>query len=173
MSLAMRRKCQPKRTKREIQTGVTVHTLELLSKGVLAHIGVIVEGVSKPKPLVIPLELEGEMTPAVKAFVLLLLERISELEAKVEELSGRDPKLTPKNSSLPPSSQHPPAKSKTPKSKGSRKRRGAQPGHPKHDRELIPSDQCDQAQTRGLPKMWSRTQWRGFRSIAVSSMGIA
>jgi hypothetical protein len=154
----MRRKCQPKRTKREIQTGVTVHTLELLSKGVLAHIGVIVE---------------GEMTPAAKAFVLVLLERISELEAKVEELSGRDPKLTPKNSSLPPSSQHPPAKSKTPKSKGSRKRRGAQPGHPKHDRELIPSDQCDQAQTRGLPKMWSRTQWRGFRSIAVSSMGIA
>jgi|TARA_B110001454_G_scaffold216751_1_gene240593 transposase len=84
------------------------------------------------------------MTPAVKTFVLMLVKKIAELEAKVEELSKRDPKLTPENSSLPPSSEHPHAKSKTPKSKGSRKRRGAQPGHPKHDRELIPSDQCDQ-----------------------------
>jgi transposase len=84
------------------------------------------------------------MTPAVKAFVLMLLERIAELEAKVEELSKRDPKLTPENSSLPPSSEHPHAKSTTPQSKGSRKRRGAQPGHPKHDRDLIPTDECDQ-----------------------------
>ena len=91
------------------------------------------------------------MTPAVKAFVLVLLGRIEELEgkvqeleAKVEKLTKRDPKLTPDNSSLPPSSQHPHAKSKGPKTKASQKRLGAQPGHPKHNRDLIPADQCDQ-----------------------------
>ena len=40
-------------------------------------------GVSKPQPLIIPPELEKEMTPAVKAFVLVLLGRIEELEGKV------------------------------------------------------------------------------------------
>ena len=91
------------------------------------------------------------MTPAVKAFVLVLLGRIEELEgkvqeleAKVEKLTKRDPKLTPDNSSLPPSSQHPHAKSKGPKTKASQKRLGTQPGHPKHNRDLIPADQCDQ-----------------------------
>ena len=108
-------------------------------------------GVSKLPHLIIPPELEKEMTPAVKAFVLVLLGRIEELEgkvqeleAKVEKLTKRDPKLTPDNSSLPPSSQHPHAKSKGPKAKASRKLPGAQPGHPKHGRDLIPSDQCDQ-----------------------------
>ena len=108
-------------------------------------------GVSKPPHLIIPPELEKEMTPAVKAFVLVLLGRIEELEgkvqeleAKVEKLTKRDPKLTPDNSSLPPSSQHPHAKSKGPKTKASQKRLGAQPGHPKHNRDLIPADQCDQ-----------------------------
>ena len=66
------------------------------------------------------------------------------MEAKVEKLTKRDPKLTPDNSSLPPSSQHPHAKSKGPKTKASQKRLGTQPGHPKHNRDLIPADQCDQ-----------------------------
>ena len=68
------------------------------------------------------------MTPAVKTFVLMLVKKIAELEAKVEELSKRDPKLTPENSSLPPSSEHPHAKSKTPKSKGSQKGVGSDEG---------------------------------------------
>ena len=51
--------------------------------------------------MTIPPELEEEMTPAVKAFVLVLLERIEELEGKVEELTKKDPKPTPSNSSLP------------------------------------------------------------------------
>jgi hypothetical protein len=104
--------------------------------------------VSKPQHLIIPPELEKEMTPAVKAFVRVLFGRIEdlegkvqELEAKVEKLTKRDPKLTPDNSSLPPSSQHPHAKSKGAKAKASQKQAGAQPGHTKHDRDLIPSDQ--------------------------------
>ena len=44
----------------------------------------------------IPPELEVEMTPAVKAFVVALLERLDEAEAKIQ-------KLTPRNSSVPPS----------------------------------------------------------------------
>ena len=106
---------------------------------------------SKPLHLIIPPELEEEMTPAVKAFVQVLfggieeLEgKVRELEAKVEKVTKKDPKSTPDNSSLPPSSQHPHAKSKARKSKGSQKPMGAQPRHPKHDRDLIYSDQCDQ-----------------------------
>jgi hypothetical protein len=60
------------------------------------------------KPITIPPELEAEMTPAVRAFVGILLDRIAMLEARVEELErGRK---TPQNSSLPPSSQHPHAR---------------------------------------------------------------
>ena len=64
-------------------------------------------------PLIMPPELEEEMTPAVKAFVLVLLERISNLKAKFEELSKRIPKLTLEISSMPQGSQHSHSKSKT------------------------------------------------------------
>lgn len=84
--------------------------------------------------LPIPDELAAEMTPAVRAFVDALLRRIAELEARLNQ--------TPRNSSRPPSTQHPHAKpgSNTPKSK---RNRGGQPGHPRAERALIPSEQCD------------------------------
>ena len=88
-------------------------------------------------PASIPAELEAEMTPAVRAFVLSLLARIAELEVRL--------KKTPQNSSLPPSTQHPHAKPAPPRSK-SKKRRGGQPGHPKHERPLLPSGDCDEIQ---------------------------
>ena len=50
---------------------------------------------------------------------------------------------TPQNSSLPPSTQHPHAKPPSRKRK-SKKKRGGQPGHPKHERPLIPTEQCDE-----------------------------
>ena len=83
----------------------------------------------------IPDELAAEMTPAVRAFVESLLARIEELEARLNK--------TPRNSSRPPSSQHPHAKppAKKPKSK---RQRGGQPGHKKHERSLIPVEDCDQ-----------------------------
>jgi transposase len=93
--------------------------------------------------ITIPPELEAEMTPAVRAFVGLLLDRIAKPERRVEELE-RGPK-TPQNSSLPPSSQHPHAKPRPPKRK-SRKKRGGQPGHERHFRPLIPTDECDDVQ---------------------------
>lgn len=82
----------------------------------------------------IPPELEAEMTPAVKAFVLALLRRLDEAEAKIE-------KLTPRNSSLPPSTEHPHAKPQR-KPTGKKSKQGGQPGHKRHTRELIPSEQC-------------------------------
>jgi len=85
--------------------------------------------------LSIPPELEAEMTPAVRAFVQSLLDRIARLEGRLG--------ANPQNSSLPPSTQHPHAKPQPPKRK-SKRRRGGQPGHEKHARALIPSDQCDE-----------------------------
>lgn len=82
----------------------------------------------------IPPELAAEMTPAVRAFVETLLARIAVLEEQVQ-------KRTPQNSSLPPSTQHPHAKPVAPQVK-SKKRRGGQPGHPKHERALIPAAAC-------------------------------
>lgn len=82
----------------------------------------------------IPEDLAAEMTPAVRAFVESLLKRIEELEK---------PKKTPQNSSLPPSSQHPHTKP-TRKKKGSKRKRGGQPGHAKHERPLIPIEHCDE-----------------------------
>ncbi len=90
---------------------------------------------AKPSPLTIPPELEAEMTPAVLAFVESLLERIRNLEAKVG--------LNPQNSSLPPSTQHPHARPQ-PRKRRSKKKRGGQPGHEKHERPLLPTEQCDE-----------------------------
>jgi len=92
---------------------------------------------AQPKPLVIPPELDAEMTPAVRAFVKSLLDRIEKLEARVG--------VNPQNSSLPPSTQHPHAKP-APRKPKSKKKRGGQPGHKKHERALIPIEQCDDVQ---------------------------
>jgi len=92
---------------------------------------------TKPNSLAIPPEVEAEMTPAIRAFVESLLDRIAKLEARLG--------LNPQNSSLPPSTQHPHAKPASSKRKSKRKR-GGQPGHKKHERPLIPTDQCDDVQ---------------------------
>jgi transposase len=75
--------------------------------------------------------------------------RLAELSARIAELEARLGK-TPQNSSLPPSSQHPHARpaAKTPSGKQSKKKRGGQPGHKKHERPLIPTDQCDAVEAR-------------------------
>ena len=90
----------------------------------------------------IPPELEAEMTPAVKAFVLALFDRIDDLEKQVQTLTDQVSKLTPRNSSLPPSSEHPHAKPKAKLRSGRKRKQGGQKGHKRHLRELIPSDQC-------------------------------
>jgi transposase len=60
-------------------------------------------------------------------------QRIAELEARLNQSS--------RNSSLPPSLAHPHAKPKHPKSDTKRKR-GGQPGHKRHQRALIAAERC-------------------------------
>jgi transposase len=79
----------------------------------------------------------------------VLLQRVVEhYERQIAELKAELARLkkTPQNSSLPPSSQHPHAKPAPPKPKSKRKR-GGQPGHAKHERPLVPTDECDEVQT--------------------------
>lgn len=95
---------------------------------------------SKSQPLVeIPPEIEAEMTPLVKAFVVAAFarfeERISALEEQVQ-------KLTPRNSSVPPSTEHPHAKPKRQPGAGKKRRQGGQQGHQRHQRELVPVEDC-------------------------------
>lgn len=63
----------------------------------------------------------------------ILTARVAELEAKL----GKNPS----NSSKPPSSTHPHDKPPPAKAK-SKRSRGAQPGHDKHERPLLPTDEC-------------------------------
>ena len=85
-------------------------------------------------------EIITRQSPEAQAIIRLLLTRIAELESRIEQLERGQ--KTPQNSSLPPSSQHPHARPQPPKRK-SKKKRGGQPGHAKHERPLIPAHQCD------------------------------
>ena len=80
-----------------------------------------------------------------QALIRLLLAKIAELEARIEALERQGKGKTPQNSSLPPSTQHPHARPQPPKRK-SKKKRGGQFGHEKHERPLIRSDQCHDVQ---------------------------
>ena len=78
-------------------------------------------------------ELIGRQPPEAQAVIRLLLAKIAELEARLNQ--------TPRNSSVPPSTEHPHAKPPRPKSRPKRQR-GGQPGHDKHERPLLPPEQC-------------------------------
>jgi transposase len=87
-------------------------------------------------------ELWDRIPPEAQAIFLEMARTIARLEKRVAELEARLNK-TPQNSSLPPSSQHPHAKP-APQKKRGHPRPGGQPGHPKHERTLIPVEQCTQ-----------------------------
>lgn len=72
-------------------------------------------------------------------------ELIAALRAEIEQLKSQVKRLTPANSSVPPSTQHPharPPKGSGRESKKSRRPRGGQAGHPRHERKLIPAGEC-------------------------------
>jgi transposase len=92
--------------------------------------------------LLVTEELIARQPPEAQAIIRLLLARIRELEARLAELEARLNK-TPRNASLPPSSEHPHAKP-APQTKKSGKKPGGQPGHAKHERSLIPVEQCQE-----------------------------
>ena len=79
------------------------------------------------------------LPPEIQALVRSIIDHYERRIAELELRLGK----TPQNSSLPPSSQHPHAKpaAKQPKSK---RKRGGQPGHARHERPLIPTEECDE-----------------------------
>jgi transposase len=77
----------------------------------------------------------GRQSPEAQAIIRALLAKIQQLEDRLNQSS--------RNSSLPPSTEHPHAK--PPRRKPTaRRQRGGQSGHPKHQRPLLPTEQCDQ-----------------------------
>jgi len=80
-------------------------------------------------------ELIARQSPEAQAIIRALLAKIQQLQDQLNQ--------SPRNSSLPPSTEHPHAKPPRPKSPATR-RRGGQPGHPRKERPLLPSAQCDE-----------------------------
>jgi transposase len=81
-------------------------------------------------------EVIAQQPPAAQSIIRILLAKISLMDAEIAAL-----KKSPRNSSLPPSTEHPHAKPR-PQRKKSGKKQGGQPGHSKHERSLIPTNQC-------------------------------
>ncbi len=79
-------------------------------------------------------DLIARQPPEAQAIIRALLAKIRELQEQLKQ--------SPRNSSLPPSAEHPHAKPPRPKSQAKR-RPGGQPGHPKHERPLLPAQECD------------------------------
>ena len=85
-------------------------------------------------------EILAALPPAVVALLRWQAEQIRVLTARVAQLEAQLGKDS-SNSSMPPSTAHPhakPPRAKAPKAA----RRGGQPGHAKHERALIPVEQC-------------------------------
>jgi len=80
------------------------------------------------------------LPPAVVALIEWQSRQIERLTARVAELEAKLGKDST-NSSKPPSAAHPHAKPLSPKRKSGRPH-GGQPGHVKHQRALIPTEQC-------------------------------
>lgn len=77
------------------------------------------------------------LPPEIQALIQAIIDHY---ERRIADLESRLSK-TPQNSSQPPSTQHPHAKPPVAKPK-SEKKRGGQPGHDKHERALIPVEEC-------------------------------
>ena len=101
----------------------------------------------------IPVEIEREMTPAVRAFFEAQRRqwqrRVEELESRVAELERELKKSQKFQRPEPPSAGDLSSASGAgvpevwPKPTA-KKKRGGQPGHPKSERPFIPSDECDE-----------------------------
>jgi transposase len=92
----------------------------------------------------IPAELWDQIPPAAQAAIMALVQhyerQLQNLQKQVNECQQRLNKNST-NSSKPPSSEHPHAKPIRSTEKSPR-RSGGQPGHAKHERPLLPTEQC-------------------------------
>src|SRR5216684_3003379 len=110
---------------------------------------------SVPTPPISAEEIEA-LPPEIQTIVIRIVDyyerRIAAYERRIAAYGARIAALeselmawtkkTPRNSSLPPSAEHPHARPQRDKKKKSKKKRGGQQGHKKHERPLIPPDQC-------------------------------
>lgn len=87
------------------------------------------------RPSSVPQLVWDGMNNEARAFVVVLVRRVEALERRLGINSG--------NSSQPPSTDRPGEKPERTARTSSGKKRGGQPGHPKAERSLIPTDQCD------------------------------
>lgn len=94
----------------------------------------------------LPQELWDRIPPEIQAAIWVLVDgyerRIATLETEVAELKERL-NQTSQNSSRPPSAD-PPTVKRTPPRAPSGRKRGAQPGHPRYERTLVPLEQVQE-----------------------------
>lgn len=86
--------------------------------------------------LEITADLIARQPAEAQVIIRVLLAKIEELEARLNKTS--------RNSSKPPSSEHPHAKGPPEKKAKSKRKQGAQPGHGKFERTLIPAEECQE-----------------------------
>jgi len=94
---------------------------------------------SEAAPL--PDELWANLHPQVQAFILALIEQNRILQERVAHLEAQL-QTNSTNSSKPPSSD-PPSVKRSPPKPPSRKRQGGQPGHPRHERVILPPEKVN------------------------------
>ena len=87
----------------------------------------------------LPPDVFDALPPAVQAYIRFLEARVGHLEVRLAHLEARLDQNS-SNSSKPPSSDGPHVKPAPPQSPSGRKR-GGQPGHPKHERVILPPDE--------------------------------
>ena len=96
-------------------------------------------------------EVVARQATEAEGIIRALMEKLADAMARIETMTARIAdiesqvaalKRTPQNSSLPPSTQHPHDKPVVAKTKSGRQR-GGQFGHPKQERTLRPSAECD------------------------------
>jgi len=101
------------------------------------------------RPTIIPETLWNSATPELQALILGLVAQNASLQQRIADLEARL-NLNSTNSSRPPSSD-PPSVKRAPPRKPTGKKRGGQPGHRRHHRALVPSEQV-QAVVDHLPE---------------------
>jgi transposase len=94
------------------------------------------------RPDAVPVSVWDGMNDEARAFVIVLVQQVEQLQRRVNELERRVG-INSGNSSLPPSTDRPGEKPQRKPRTLSGKKRGGQPGHPKAERSLIPTEQCD------------------------------
>lgn len=112
-------------------------------------------------------QLQARVEAAVAAAVAPLLARIAELEEEIARL-----KKNSSNSSKPPSSDIVNPRKKTVKRKKGKRRKGAQKGHPRHERTAFTEEELDYQVTYELegldPKEWEPLdEWDVLQQIEL------